>query len=90
MSRFFMLVAENLIPLKTLGEGHRASVVEVIGRPDHVQRLRELGFRGGVELEMVRPGSPCIVRLAGHTLCIRGNEMLNVLVRPGGSSGAAS
>ena len=78
-----MLVAEELIPLKTLPEGCRASVAEVVGRPDHVHRLRELGFQGGAELEMVRPGSPCIVRLAGHTLCIRGNELLNVLVRPG-------
>ena len=81
-----MVAADQLIPLKTLPEGSRASIAEVVGRPDHVQRLRELGFRGGVELEMVRPGSPCIVRLAGHTLCIRGNEVLNVLVRPGAAS----
>jgi ferrous iron transport protein A len=78
-----MVVAEDLMPLKTLPEGCRACVAEVIGRPDHVQRLRELGFCCGAELEMVRPGSPCIVRLAGHTLCVRGNELLNVLVRRG-------
>jgi hypothetical protein len=32
---------------------------------------------------MVRQGSPCIVRLKGNTLCIRGNDLLNVLVGAG-------
>ena len=29
------------------------------------KRLADLGFIRGSQLEMVRPGSPCIVRLAG-------------------------
>ncbi len=76
-------IAHELIPLRRLREGCRAAIAEIVGRPDHVRRLNELGLRGGVQLEMVRSGSPCIVRLAGSTLCIRGNEVLNVLVRPG-------
>jgi Fe2+ transport system protein FeoA len=44
--------------------------------------LHELGLRRGAEVEMIQPGSPCIVRLEGHRLCLRGDELLNVLVRP--------
>jgi ferrous iron transport protein A len=76
-------LTHELIPLRRLREGCRAAIADIIGRPEHVQRLKELGLRGGVELEMVRAGSACIVRLQGNTLCIRGNEVLNVLVRPG-------
>jgi Fe2+ transport system protein FeoA len=63
-----------------MSAGQSAALAEIIGLPDQVQRLKELGFRKGANLEMVRSGSPCIVRLQGHTLCIRGNELLNVLV----------
>jgi len=70
----------RLMPLGRVSAGRRAAVAEVIGRGDQVQRLRELGFQNGAALEMVSPGSPCIVRLHQRTLCIRGNELLNVLV----------
>ncbi|HEY2882768.1 MAG TPA: FeoA family protein [Pirellulales bacterium] len=69
-----------LIPLDRMSAGQRAPIAEIVGRTEHVQRLQELGLRHGVEVEMVRAGSPCIVRLQGNTLCIRGNEVLNVLV----------
>ena len=71
------------VPLNRLAEGERAAMAEIVGRPDQVQRLKELGFCRGAQLEMVRAGSPCIIRLQGHTLCIRGNEMLNLLVATG-------
>jgi Fe2+ transport system protein FeoA len=71
---------EHYIPLNRLADGQRGVITEVVGRSEHVQRLKELGLRRGVELEMIRAGSPCMVRLQGHTLCIRGNELLNVLV----------
>jgi ferrous iron transport protein A len=74
---------EQYIPLNRLSDGQRGVIAEVVGRSEHVQRLKELGLRRGVELEMIRAGSPCMVRLQGHTLCIRGNELLNVLVGPG-------
>jgi ferrous iron transport protein A len=70
----------RLIPLGRMSAGQYATLVDVIGRCDHVQRLKELGFCSGVHLEMVRAGNPCIVRLAGQSLCIRGNELLDVLV----------
>ena len=72
----------GLIPLNRLRAGETGRVAEVVGRSDQVQRIKELGLHDGVEIAMVRSGSPCIIRLAGHTLCIRANQLLNVLVRP--------
>jgi ferrous iron transport protein A len=66
-----------------LQRGRRAQIAEIVGGEEQVQRIKELGLQPGVTLEMIRPGSPCIVRMQGHTLCIRGNELLNVLVCPG-------
>jgi ferrous iron transport protein A len=44
--------------------------------------LEEIGVRGGLRIEMFRPGNPCIIRLAGNKICIRADDMLNVLVEP--------
>ncbi len=73
----------ELIPLQQLAAGSVALVGQVLGRPEQVHRARELGFRDGAEIRMVRSGTPCIVRLGSQTLCLRGNESLHVLVRPG-------
>ncbi|HZZ26835.1 MAG TPA: FeoA domain-containing protein [Pirellulales bacterium] len=73
-------LTHRLMPLGRVSAGQRASVAQVVGRSDQVQRLKELGFQHGAALEMVSAGSPCIVRLQGNKLCIRGNELLNVLV----------
>lgn len=72
-----------LIPLAQLEGGRCAHIAQIVGNAEQVQRVNELGLQQGVNLQMVRSGSPCIVRLQGHTLCIRGNELLNVLVCPG-------
>jgi len=72
----------DLIPLAQLPAGARAAVDCVLGRPDDVHRLEELGLRAGTAVEMVQPGTPCIVRLAGHKLGIRADDLLSVLVRP--------
>ena len=72
----------ELIPLNRLGPGEGGQIDQLMGRPDDVQRLEELGLRGGRHIEMVQSGSPCIVRLDGQKICFRGGESLNVLVRP--------
>ena len=72
----------DVIPLSMLAAGLTAQVVEIMGGTEQVQRIKELGLRHGSELQMVRSGSPCIVRLAGQTFCFRGAEMLSVLVQP--------
>jgi ferrous iron transport protein A len=73
-------LAPRLVPLGSLAAGQHATLADIVGRSEQVQRLKELGFHSGVNLEVIRSGSPCIVRLHGNTLCIRGNELLNVLV----------
>ena len=71
-----------LIPLSALRSGQVAEVRQVAGRPEQVRRLEELGLRDGAQLEMVRSGSPCIVRLGTSTLCFRSGELLAVMVAP--------
>jgi ferrous iron transport protein A len=71
----------DLIPLSALPSGQMAEVHEVLGRPEQVHRLQELGLRGGAAVEMVQSGTPCIIRLVGHKLCFRADEVTCVLVR---------
>ena len=73
----------EVLPLQFLAPGQVARVDEVLGEPADVHRLGELGLRPGVAIEMVQPGSPCIVRLAGSKLCFRETDLLSVLVRLG-------
>ena len=73
----------ELIPLNLLTSGESASIGQVMGRPEQVHRLEELGLRGGASIEMIQTGSPCIIRLAGQKLCFRADELLSVLVRRG-------
>ncbi len=42
--------------------------------------MEEIGVRNGVVLEMVRSGTPCIVRVGATKLCFRDGEMCAVLV----------
>ena len=72
-----------LIPLPMLRPGQRASIGELIGQADDVQRLQELGMRIGCTIEMVQAGSPCIVNLEGTKLCFRACDATSVLVRLG-------
>ncbi len=81
----------DLIPLSTLCPGQSAEVCQVVGQRDQVRRLEELGLRHGVQLEMVRHGTPCIIRVGGQSqsdhfggskLCFRQSDLLQVMVTP--------
>ncbi len=74
--------AHRVIPLRLLPAGRSARIAQVFGHPDHVHRLEEFGLRGGTEIEMFRPGNPCILRLAGNKICLRSDELLSVMVEP--------
>jgi ferrous iron transport protein A len=76
----------NLVPLHLLACGERARIDQVLGCPDQVHRLQELGMRIGTAVEMVQSGTPCIVKLDGNRLAFRDNEVLSVLVRLGDHS----
>jgi ferrous iron transport protein A len=70
----------ELLPISALLPGQVAEVRQIVGRPDQVRRLAELGLRNGVRLEMVQAGTPCIVRIGVTKLCFRDGEMCSVLV----------
>ena len=73
---------DDPIPLELLLPGQSGIVDEIVGPPDAVGRLGELGLRSGEPVEMVQAGSPCIIRVNGHKLCFREGEAFGVLVRP--------
>ena len=70
------------IPLKQLPVGQCARIARVVGHPDQVHQLAEFGLRGGTKIEMFRRGNPCIIRVAGNKVCLRANNLLDVLVEP--------
>ena len=72
----------DAIPLTLLRRGDVASIQQLVGAPESVRRLHELGIRSGVLIEIIRGGSPCILRLAGSTLCFRDDGQVSVLVSP--------
>jgi ferrous iron transport protein A len=71
----------DLLPVSALRPGQVAEVGELVGPHAQVRRLQELGFRAGALLQMIRRGSPCILRVDGSTLCYREDDSLRVLVR---------
>ncbi len=75
--------AFELVPLANLLAGQSGVIGAVLGAPEQVHRLHEIGLRDGSNIEMIQPGRACIVRLLGHTLCFRADELVSVLVRPG-------
>ncbi len=72
----------DLVPLNLLGNGQVAYVRQIVGDAEHVHRLHEMGLHGGKQVEMVRGGSPCIIRLDGSKICFRADEVTTVLVEP--------
>ena len=76
----------ELIPLGQMLAGQAARIDSVLGLPDLVHRLKELGLRDGVVIQMIQPGSPCIIGLAGQRLCFRADEVASVLVKLGAAA----
>ena len=74
---------DELIPLNMLLRGQCALIEQLVGQAEHVHRLEELGLRVGTPIEMLQPGTPCIVRVADQKLCFRDADLFSVIVRPG-------
>lgn len=72
----------SLIPLTSLFAGQRAVVQSIVGSTELVRHLQEVGIREGVLLEMIRSGAPSILQVDGSKLCLRGDELLRVMVQP--------
>jgi ferrous iron transport protein A len=71
-----------LIPLDMLKPGEHAHVVEVYGDAAWVGRLAEMGLREGCKLQVLQPGSPCLLQVSNCKLCLRGCESSQIMVQP--------
>jgi ferrous iron transport protein A len=71
-----------LMPLDMMRAGEWAEVEEVTGQSDWVGRLAELGIRRGCRLQVVQPGTTCLLKIDGGKLCLRGCDCSQILVRP--------
>jgi Fe2+ transport system protein FeoA len=72
----------TLLPLELLCSGEWADVAEVTGDPALVGRMAELGVRSGSRLQVLQPGSPCLLQVGGCRLSLRTDLATQVLVRP--------
>jgi len=59
------LTEQTRTPLHRMRGGQTALVMGITAEPPAAKRLADLGFVPGVRIEMVRRGSPCIVRIDG-------------------------
>jgi ferrous iron transport protein A len=75
-------VQNDLLPLELLDRDSWADVAEVTGAHDWVCRLAELGLRAGCRLRMLQPGSPCLLQVGEFRLCLRAEDVAQILVRP--------
>jgi Fe2+ transport system protein FeoA len=71
-----------LTPHTALQAGDFGEIHSVVGAPELVRHLAELGLRQGSHLEMIQQGATCILRINGTKLCVRGDELLRVMVTP--------
>ncbi len=71
-----------LLPLEYLASGEWADVAEVCGEPGWVCRLAELGVRTGCRVQVLQPGSPCLLQVGGCRLSLRSADASSILVRP--------
>jgi len=71
-----------LLPLELLRGGEWAEVACVTGEPSWVGRMAELGVQAGCLLQVLQPGSPCLLQIGGCRLCLRNDWAAQVLVRP--------
>jgi ferrous iron transport protein A len=71
-----------MLPLECLRPGEWGEVGDVSGEPGLIARLAELGLRIGCRLRMIRGGSPCLVQIGGGRLSLRGDDAMQILVRP--------
>lgn len=69
-----------VIPLDLLNGGQRGVISAVEGDSDWVHRLQEMGVAPGREVEMVRPGLPCVVAIAEQRISLRLDDEVTILV----------
>lgn len=73
---------DSMLPLDMLRPGQWADVTDVCGDPSWVCRMAELGLRSGSRVQLLQSGVPCLLRVDGCKLCLRGGSSAQILVRP--------
>ena len=73
---------DRVLPLEMMRAGEWADIEDVSGQPDWVGRMAELGVRAGCRVQVLQPGSPCLLQVGGCKLCLRGDCLMRILVRP--------
>ena len=68
------------VPLENLGRYAAGKVQQVDGDVPLVQRLAEIGFKVGSSLQVLRPGTPCLLRVDNQRLSLRLERSLRILV----------
>lgn len=54
--------------LPQLPPGRRGTIESIQDQGGLAKRLADMGFVRGAEVTMIKPGSPCIVRIAGRCI----------------------
>lgn len=67
--------------IQELPPGKTARIVDLIGQPQRISRLCEIGIRVGAPLQMLQAGIACIVRVNGSKICLR-PQGVQVMVEP--------
>jgi Fe2+ transport system protein FeoA len=71
-----------LLPLDMLKAGEMAEIAVVSGDASWVGRMAAMGVREGCQLEVLQPGSTCLLKISNCKLCIRHCDESQILVRP--------
>jgi len=72
----------ELLPLDLIDPGEWAEVADICGSPAWVGRMAEMGIRSGCKLQMLQQGQPCLLKVEGCRLSLRGECDCLILVRP--------
>src|SRR5262249_11524996 len=80
--RIVTVHSDVLMPVEFLSSGEWGDVAEVSGEPHWVGRMAELGVRAGSRLQVLQPGSPCLLLVGSARLSLRGEMAMQILVRP--------
>lgn len=72
----------TVLPLELLRSGEWGEIQDVSGDPAWVGRMAELGLRSGCTVQVVQPGSPCLLQVGGCRMSLRGQCDCQILVRP--------
>ena len=70
----------ELVPLCAMTAGEIGLIREVDGTADFVKRLCEMGLSHGSEIQMLTPGTPCIVAVNHQRISLRGDDEMAIYV----------